>query len=1707
MDNEQRLRLLKIKAQAQAKLNAANQTNGASVSPEEPGFFGGIGARLHRGVDQITEDIGQTLETYGAPEWGQSLRNAVQGPSGPSDSEQFMNMDGEGFGWDHLPGAVVEQSPQYAGSKAAALGGAAAGSTFGPVGTLVGGAAGAASFGIAQQAGQIAEERARNNGRAEPNWVDKAVGLGTGAVSGVVDALTFKGAGGILTRTAKEGLTEATQSVIEQTGSTAGTERGLEISAKQAIGEGILGATGATAVETSTAGARAIKNIPETTAGIRWDENRNTYDENDVELARRIRATEYGQDLISNVSDTGGSTSAQGVAKTVLSELRDEAKVIVSELKQQAKTPEAIARVENMGRELDGLDALIHANPVNEIISDLNVVMGQSRNLKANISDRNIDRIGRAFPDNPQAERLTGLLRQIQKIRPFTEAKGDLGGLNRFTRLLDPLDGRSGVGKVGFTLHGLAGPTGLASLAGGIALNRAARGIDNLTNQRSTVKRYTESVERAVKKGLVEDRTNLDRVAELRRLVAEAQAKRQAQTDQQAQQQAQAAQQGQPGPTSAWNPAQAVATKRMFQSGEIPENTFYEPYRLWKQATGLDPKKTLDALMQLEQQGVVPEGTARRFVQEPRSFDTNKDEVYQIQQAVREKFNPTYSDIKVKAAQASDPNSVLRKLDLSKVGLHGNRRVTKAREGELTTQQVRAQIEAARDRLDATTYGALHKLRTAMDVAGMTDSMREDLMKQTLGGLFTNPVDYDHWYKTFIPLAAIGNNYAINAHQNADPDENFRETRRKIREDHEKRETKRKKAKRKPKAASTPAPANSPEAPTPSGPGQYPFSDSKINSIMEKLAKGPEANPETDTESSAETKVIEDQEPKPSERVDGEKPKKKGTRNSIKDTIQERVDSYHRAVEIAKNQRGRLEDRLATLGRSTEGRVEAIIYDLGTSRITSNLLIDSFASKFNVPAPEAARMVMDVLDRWEQAGLIKMYFPAGSNLLKHDSAVQKDADGKTLKVLQIEILDPDFKDTLEVAKAVHLSNSLVSQTGPRINYAPGLTQDGDQTAFKDYKSSEVDESFAPLLNIINDLRNTPMGVSETMMRQIEKGLEGSGTNMPIRDWLEPVVGKTEARNKKGEIVEKDSRDKSGIYAVGQLLFQLGQGDARTSSTFYQEWFAGANGRIYSKNGQAHTQGGDLMKGLIRSATKQKVGGREGLDMMFHSFGNLLGFDKKSPKERRQAIFRPGYIKALLDFSKEPFGRTTFKTSTGKEKLIAKIVDDGEGPFQVLNVANEIASMVAWAGARHKKLARDPEKLLTDPAVQQDIADNYETDFIVQLDASNNAYQLAGLLLGDEAMMRATGIAPRPGVTDPDDTPGADIYLEPAKIVASRTPELKALMDAGLPDSALRKIFKKPIGTYLYATAFQSRNRAIKTELEKLAGKGVPVFKVGDAPGLIPVPAEVLSGLSSPEGHVFVSAPIGPDGEPLPPKTVRRRVRQDGDLFIVDSDDSKRGGKWKPGGAKFDTFEKAVAEAYGRDFYNRVDRALIAEFESQYPAVKQYLDFAATLSQQLKAAGKDHVLVPTPDGITLKYSFKEKPSFGGMDIQRNGKTERIGFTLPETKITGRGLAAFMTHQIDAYVLRESYRRLGGRVGLNTFNPIHDSYGFHPADAAKGRDTVLQVMQEMGNPDFNMFLSILEANGVKVSDFLANGGVMPDRKGIQPVGPRMIPTALS
>lgn len=232
--------------------------------PKEQSIMGSLQA----GLAQPLGALGTTAETLGLTGTGAALKGAAEyiTPEGyESAAGRFITpQEGDvtlgGFGIGSLPAAVAEQSGQIAGAIGTRAAGAAIGAAAGSVVPVVGTAAGAIAgaflgpflFEALQILGPVAQERAQKEGREAPNASDIGAAALTAAGSGALNALGAKylpgggqAAAPLLKRMgeglAGEGGTELLQSIIEQTGSSLGTEAGLDISGKQAIAEGILG--------------------------------------------------------------------------------------------------------------------------------------------------------------------------------------------------------------------------------------------------------------------------------------------------------------------------------------------------------------------------------------------------------------------------------------------------------------------------------------------------------------------------------------------------------------------------------------------------------------------------------------------------------------------------------------------------------------------------------------------------------------------------------------------------------------------------------------------------------------------------------------------------------------------------------------------------------------------------------------------------------------------------------------------------------------------------------------------------------------------------------------------------------------------------------------------------------------------------------------------------------------------------------------------------------------------------------------------------------------------------------------------------------------------------------------------------------------------------------------------------------------------------
>lgn len=1717
---------------------------GGTAAPQAPaqdsGFLSTLGNAFSVNVDPILEGVGDTAEVFGYTGAAETLKGLTSMPEGyKSAASEFMNEGGAGYKWSALPAAAGEQIGQFAGSVASrAVGagaGAALGSLAGPAGTatgaVVGGFAGPAAFEAMQVLGPVAKQRAAADGRTEVTMEDLAAAAATAAASGTLNALA-PGAQGFVRRMFLEGATEAGQALITQTGETAGTKSGLDLNLKEAVGEGIIGGTSAGAFDAGVAAVgaadraayAAVGKAADALEGIRYDNEK--YTDDDKRAADRLfNAANGDMAVLGNVDDIEEGT-AKGAAKAALVSVREDAKLAAS-----------------------GLRALAKQQNNQSALSAINTVASQIGNATIPTPQSHIDRLLEATENHPDAQRLASLARQANRIQDFTaHGTRDIGGLSQYTRLGDVTDKRN-TQKWGATAAGagLFSVGGVAALAAPAALNRVARVVDKITNNRSRVKRFVESATRDGRSAPeIQGQTALDSLEQLRKIAKAEKAAQllafQTQRDnaspmvaakagkaQQAAVTAEATEAQKAAALAAKYRSNAATTDILFETDDVPEGVpYHEPYLKWKQVTGAGPATTLDVLEQLAREGLVGKDIPQRFREDIRSFKTDGEqayETYNAQELVRQRLNPNY---KPKLDPETDTDKVMSKLSAANANLRGGQVEFKAQEGKRRKQKLVAEIESAEKSLSARQLQGLFDLAEAIDSSEVIRADRFAKVNEFIPIIFDgNPALVELWSKKFAGLAGIGNDKPYTRKTEEQIEEEAKtEQFEKAKKQAVKRKSKAKKTAA-PQPDLQPLPSETPEEQTPESPSKPDLADvalAKLNK-PEQLSFDFDADPPSSVTVAQDAEEPKMTKPKKVRAVKGKADKTKAVepeigssiesdpkeeelpkgKKKIADRVKARVKEIGDALNLARDYGDALEAYRADLPPTVEGKIEDIFYDLASDQMTANQVIEAFTAQINrgqsmkADVAALAPRVLEALKSMEAAGKIKLVRPYRNEKLKIDGSYAKDAQGKSLDVLQIEVLDTELAERFDIAKAVKMADRVVPQEEPELDYGPNNQTYEKFSALKDIDPSRVDQSFQPIFDFLNSMRRQMLSVNNTMLTQIEDALD-KATERRVGTVGEQLLPKSDKTNR---------RDEGPMRTVAQMLFQLGPKGERTSTLIRQEWGAGANLRVYSKNGLAHTQAGDIMKGILRFPTKHKLGGEKGLDYIFHGIGNLLGYDKQAPKVRRTIIFTNDLVDDLVSFANDPFGRRVLKNDNGESTKIGKMVGDGEGFFQVLNAAHEVKSMVDFARARYKgrkKLTNS--ELLQDPKVRADLAANYETDFIVQLDASNNAYQIAGMTMGYEEVLKATGLLPREGLEgDVDGIQGADIYLDPARTIASRIPELQALVDAGLPPSKLRKIFKGPIGTYLYAAAFNSREKAFREALNGLRGDA-PLFSIDGGPGLIPIPQNVLDGLRSESGAMFSEPKYDVEGDVKDIKRVRKRiVTDDKGKFRVETATGDKG-KFK-GSKKFDKEDEAISYAYEMDLYVRMNDELIRDMNTRYPQMREYLNFAQVVSDITKANGKETVNVPTKDGMMLEYSFKKAPSFVGVETQFGDKVLSLGLRTPDYKLAGRGLAAFMTHQNDAWALRETYKRMQEK-GIKGFNPIHDSFGFHPSDASAGQETWVEVMQEIGSPEYNLFLQILEANGISLDQYRDAGGntqFILGRQGVKPVPASSIPTALS
>ena len=472
--------------------DAYKQLRGQSASaaaPAKPANNNSFSAAFQYGIDQPLENMATTARAVGMEGTAQTLSDLTDAPENyESAANRFINPEkGDtqlfGYGIEYLPRAFVEQVGQYGGSLASrAAGGVAGGALSGgnPIGIAAGAIAGPALFEFVQQLGPVALERAKNNGRDEPTWDDWTAAAGTAGLSGALNALGVKSKG-LLNGVLRESVTEAAQSGIVQTGESLGTEAGLDVNVKEAIGEGIIGGTAAGGVKAPGAAVRATASATRAAVNLVSNKESTPSDfEAAADLARDIQvvADDGGYDLeeVNPTADKG----AGAVVNKVHSQYGEEMKSLARDLRDR----------------LNYKDNDPEAERINKVIAKTALRSGKNK-TKDRVTPADFKAVRELVGDTAEGRQLITLLRKSNELTRVHNA-GLKGGISQYTDQLNPFDPNTGYSNA----RGLVSPLMTAgSLFGAIQtagtsvpLQAAAvvggRAIDAKTGKRSKIANF-----------------------------------------------------------------------------------------------------------------------------------------------------------------------------------------------------------------------------------------------------------------------------------------------------------------------------------------------------------------------------------------------------------------------------------------------------------------------------------------------------------------------------------------------------------------------------------------------------------------------------------------------------------------------------------------------------------------------------------------------------------------------------------------------------------------------------------------------------------------------------------------------------------------------------------------------------------------------------------------------------------------------------------------------------------------------------------------------------------------------------------------------------------------------------------------------------------------------------------------------------------------
>ena len=449
---------------------------------------GGMFNALKRGIDQPLEGMATTARALGNTGLADTLSNAVDSVEGESASAQFMNQGGEGYDFRYLPKAVLEQTGQFAGSIASRGAGAALGGTLGSVvpgvgtatGAVVGGITAPIVFEATQQLGSIALERAKNNGREVPTKEDWTWATGSATGAGILNTLA-PNMRGTLKRMLVEGGTEAAQSITTQAGASAQTDAGLNLDVKQAVGEGIIGAGSAGAVDTAIYPVTSLANR---------DPKPVVDPEAQQAFANRLQSIVKAGDENGNkfnLKDTDPNSNNGAVAvidsahKTIANQISDSADILKDELS-----------IDNTFLVDDD------ATRAKKVRAKAAISMAKNK-VKSVVTSDDMSIIAELVGDTPEGQTLINLIRESMELTRLHK-QGYIGGLSQYTDKINPF-AASGIyssgasaGRQFLTAGSLIGA--YSTLGASTAIQAGAIGgakvIDAITGKKSKVRSYLD---------------------------------------------------------------------------------------------------------------------------------------------------------------------------------------------------------------------------------------------------------------------------------------------------------------------------------------------------------------------------------------------------------------------------------------------------------------------------------------------------------------------------------------------------------------------------------------------------------------------------------------------------------------------------------------------------------------------------------------------------------------------------------------------------------------------------------------------------------------------------------------------------------------------------------------------------------------------------------------------------------------------------------------------------------------------------------------------------------------------------------------------------------------------------------------------------------------------------------------------------------------